>query len=107
MEEVARRLISAASANVLHPRSREDPTAPPQQPRLFVQSGQLRIEGSNREHTLIGEGVLDSRATVKLVAFLEEHYRATIGSHEASVAYQRFADRGSDPRQTTVISGGA
>lgn len=36
---------------------------------------------------LISGGVLDSLATVKLVAFLEERYRVTIEPHEASVDY--------------------
>ncbi len=36
---------------------------------------------------LISGGVLDSLATVKLVAFLEERYKVTIDPHEASVDY--------------------
>jgi acyl carrier protein len=34
---------------------------------------------------LMTGGILDSLATLKLVAFLEERYRVTIGPHEASV----------------------
>ncbi len=34
---------------------------------------------------LITGGILDSLATLKLVAFLEEQYRITIGPHEAGV----------------------
>lgn len=36
---------------------------------------------------LISGGVLDSLATVKLVAFLEERYGVTIEPHEASVDF--------------------
>ena len=36
---------------------------------------------------LISGGILDSLATVKLVAFLEEQYQVTIEPHEASVDY--------------------
>lgn len=36
---------------------------------------------------LISGGILDSLATVKLVAFLEEHYGITVEPHEASVDY--------------------
>ena len=36
---------------------------------------------------LISGGVLDSLATVRLVAFLEDQYRITIEPHEASVDY--------------------
>lgn len=36
---------------------------------------------------LISSGVLDSLATVRLVAFLEDQYRITIDPHEASVDY--------------------
>lgn len=36
---------------------------------------------------LISGGILDSLATVKLVAFLEEQYKVTIEPHEASVDY--------------------
>jgi len=36
---------------------------------------------------LISGGILDSLATVKLVAFLEERYQVTIEPHEASVDY--------------------
>ncbi|MGQ0538031.1 MAG: acyl carrier protein [Gemmatimonadaceae bacterium] len=36
---------------------------------------------------LISGGILDSLATVKLVAFLEDQYRITIEPHEASVDY--------------------
>lgn len=36
---------------------------------------------------LISGGILDSLATVKLVAFLEEQYNITIEPHEASIDY--------------------
>jgi len=39
-------------------------------------------------HTpLISGGILDSLATVRLVAFLEDQYHITIEPHEASVDY--------------------
>lgn len=37
------------------------------------------------ETPLITGGILDSLATLKLVAFLEEHYRITVKAHEADV----------------------
>ena len=46
------------------------------------------IAGDVTETTpLISGGILDSLATVKLVAFLEEQYNITIEPHEASVDY--------------------
>jgi acyl carrier protein len=36
---------------------------------------------------LISGGILDSLATLKLVAFLEEQFRVEIAAHEASVDY--------------------
>jgi acyl carrier protein len=36
---------------------------------------------------LITGGILDSLATLKLVSFLEEQYRITVGAHEAGVDY--------------------
>lgn len=36
---------------------------------------------------LISGGILDSLATVRLVAMLEERYRITIEAHEASVTH--------------------
>jgi len=41
----------------------------------------------NETTPLISGGILDSLATVKLVAFLEEQYNITIEPHEASVDY--------------------
>ena len=41
----------------------------------------------NETTPLISGGILDSLATVKLVAFLEEQYNVTIEPHEASVDY--------------------
>ncbi|HEV8364350.1 MAG TPA: acyl carrier protein [Gemmatimonadaceae bacterium] len=41
----------------------------------------------NESTPLISGGILDSLATVKLVAFLEEQYKVTIEPHEASVDY--------------------
>jgi acyl carrier protein len=41
----------------------------------------------NEDTPLISGGILDSLATVKLVAFLEERYNVTIEPHEASVDY--------------------
>lgn len=37
--------------------------------------------------SLISGGILDSLATVRLVAFLEEHYGIEVAPHEASVDY--------------------
>jgi acyl carrier protein len=42
---------------------------------------------------LISGGILDSLATVRLVAFLEEQYRITIEPHEASVDYLDTIDQ--------------
>jgi acyl carrier protein len=42
---------------------------------------------------LISGGILDSLATVRLVAFLEEQYRITIDPHEASVDYLDTIDQ--------------
>ena len=42
---------------------------------------------------LISGGILDSLATVRLVAFLEELYRITIEPHEASVDYLDTIDQ--------------
>jgi acyl carrier protein len=36
---------------------------------------------------LISGGILDSLATVKLVAMLEERYKVTIEAHEASITH--------------------
>ena len=36
---------------------------------------------------LISEGILDSLATVQLVAFLEEHYAIRLEPHEATAEY--------------------
>jgi acyl carrier protein len=45
---------------------------------------------------LISGGILDSLATVRLVAFLEEQYRITIEPHEASVDYLDTIDQIAD-----------
>ena len=42
---------------------------------------------------LISGGVLDSLATVRLVAFLEDQYQITIDPHEASVDYLDTVDQ--------------
>lgn len=42
---------------------------------------------------LISAGVLDSLATVRLVAFLEDQYHITIEPHEASVDYLDTVDQ--------------
>ena len=42
---------------------------------------------------LISGGVLDSLATVRLVAFLEDPYRISIEAHEASVDYLDTIDQ--------------
>jgi acyl carrier protein len=42
---------------------------------------------------LISGGVLDSLATVRLVAFLEDQYQVTIEPHEASVDYLDTVDQ--------------
>jgi acyl carrier protein len=34
---------------------------------------------------LISGGILDSLATIKLIAFIEEHYQLTLEAHEADV----------------------
>jgi acyl carrier protein len=41
----------------------------------------------NESTPLISGGILDSLATVKLVAFLEEQFNVTIEPHEASVDF--------------------
>lgn len=40
-----------------------------------------------QETPLITGGILDSISTLKLVAFLEEHFGVTIEAHEAGVEY--------------------
>jgi acyl carrier protein len=42
---------------------------------------------------LISGGILDSLATVKLVAFLEDQYQITVEPHEASVDYLDTIDQ--------------
>jgi len=57
---------------------------------------------------LVSGGVLDSVATVKLMAFSKKRYRVTIDPHKASVDYlDDPTDRGSGARHAAVISGGA
>ena len=41
---------------------------------------------------LITTGVLDSIATIKLVAFLEERFQVSIGAHEADVEHLNTID---------------
>jgi acyl carrier protein len=41
---------------------------------------------------LITTGVLDSIATIKLVAFLEERFQISIGAHEAGVEHLNTID---------------
>ena len=41
---------------------------------------------------LITTGVLDSIATIKLVAFLEERFQGSIGAHEADVEHLNTID---------------
>jgi acyl carrier protein len=36
---------------------------------------------------LISQGILDSLATLKLVSFIEEHYRITLEPHETDVEH--------------------
>ncbi len=42
-------------------------------------------EELSRETPLITGGILDSISTLKLVTFLEDHFRITIEAHEAGV----------------------
>ncbi len=41
---------------------------------------------------LVGGGILDSLATLKLIAFLEEEFQVTIEPHEASTEFDRIED---------------
>ncbi|HSE95624.1 MAG TPA: acyl carrier protein [Methylomirabilota bacterium] len=50
------------------------------------------LPGENPDHLtettpLISGGILDSLATLKLVAFLEEQFRITVEAHEADVEH--------------------
>lgn len=46
-----------------------------------------RSEALTDETALVGEGVLDSLATLRLVSFLEKEFKIAVAPHEVDVEY--------------------
>jgi len=67
-----------------------------QQIRAFILEQFLpgeNAEALRNDTPLISTGILDSIATLKLVAFLEEEFRISIDAHEVDVDHLETIDR--------------